>query len=376
MKTINKNTLKFLLVPAILSSLIFSSIASATGGWGGGGGGGVTQDATFTFDVTYFANFTPRNASKPANMSDNIFVGTNSSPSARGHIIIPLTRNGMPIIDQDSNDNVPGIHISRKNGYVEVTAYGFNAPTARESIKADFNFTNANLIRVENSALHPYEKQGNGTCGINLKAPRYSNPANDQYSISGNSGRLCSITNIDADQIRIVYSPVFAANNNKHNNEYQPSQPSYPNLISNYSWDNQDQSGMPADWYQGGWGNNNASFYFPTSSHSGNGGKVTVTNYEDGDAKWYFKDVNVTPGMQYSFSDYYSSDTDTYVVARYTMDNGLYSYQYLNSAPASPSWRQFSHSFTSPLGAVSATVFHLISSNGTLSTDDESLTQN
>ncbi|OGZ79336.1 MAG: hypothetical protein A2528_03035 [Candidatus Staskawiczbacteria bacterium RIFOXYD2_FULL_37_9] len=164
------------------------------------------SDATFSLDVTYFANYTPPHSGKPSNMSDNIYVGTAISPFAKTHAVIPLTANGLPIIDIDSTDNVPGLHITRKQGYVEITAYGFNPRYAREEVKANFNFTNATLLKAENNTLHPYEKQGNGTCGIVIGRPKL-NKGDDQIRTSvQNSGSLCSTTSIDADTVRIFYS--------------------------------------------------------------------------------------------------------------------------------------------------------------------------
>src|SRR3989339_234721 len=164
------------------------------------------SDATFSLDVTYFANYTPPHSGKPSNMSDNIYVGTAISPFAKTHAVIPMTANGLPIIDIDSTDNVPGLHITRKQGYVEITAYGFNPRYAREEVKANFNFTNATLLKAENNTLHPYEKQGNGTCGIVIGRPKL-NKGDDQIRTSvQNSGSLCSTTSIDADTVRIFYS--------------------------------------------------------------------------------------------------------------------------------------------------------------------------
>lgn len=212
MKTVN--SFKFaLLLPVCFLALVLvpfsGNFASAT----------ITPEASFSIDVTYFINYTPPSSPKPSNMSDNIFVGTSSAPFAKTHAIIPLTNNGLPIIDLDSTDNVPGLHITRKLGYVEVAAYGANAKASREDVKADFSFTNATLLKTGNDPLHAYEKQGNGSCGIVVGHPRQST-GDDQIRVSGNSGSLCSTTTTDSDIVRIYYV-VSSQNPNPNPNPIQ-----------------------------------------------------------------------------------------------------------------------------------------------------------
>jgi peptidoglycan/xylan/chitin deacetylase (PgdA/CDA1 family) len=99
-----------------------------------------------------------------------------------------------------------------------------------------------------------------------------------------------------------------------------------------------------------------------------------MTSYTNGDAKWFANPVTVTPGTQYTYSDYYQSNVTTRYVVRYISSTGANTYQELATAPASSTWVQGVRTFTPPTGTQQATVFHLISAVGALTTDDASLT--
>ena len=132
----------------------------------------------------------------------------------------------------------------------------------------------------------------------------------------------------------------------------------------------------PADWQSSSWGTNTVKFSYPTGgAHTGNRYvEVDMTKYTSGDAKWFPNPVAVTPDTQYQFSDYYKSTTATEVDVAFTLSNGTSLYQILGLPGTASSWSNFTTSFTVPLGAETMTVYHLISSVGTLSVDDESLT--
>ena len=146
-----------------------------------------------------------------------------------------------------------------------------------------------------------------------------------------------------------------------------------PNLISNAALENGASS--PTDWLNSSWGTNDATFTYPVTGHTGNGAGITITSYTSGDAKWYFKDVNVLPGIQYIFSDYYKSDVPTAVVARYTLSDGSVSYGQMGATTPAANWTKFSSSFVTPDNVVSVTIFHIIQSVGSLSVDDYYLGQ-
>lgn len=94
----------------------------------------------------------------------------------------------------------------------------------------------------------------------------------------------------------------------------------------------------------------------------------------DGDAKWFFDDVAVTPGTQYTFSNKYKSTAPSSYVARYTSTTGVQTYVQIGTVQPSADWTQFSVSFTPPADTASLTIFHLLSAAGTLTVDAYSLT--
>jgi len=148
--------------------------------------------------------------------------------------------------------------------------------------------------------------------------------------------------------------------------------------IMNNSFEQSDDiaTTQPLGWQTGKWGNNTAVFTRPTTGGyaSNNFGKVTVTNYVDGDAKWVFDPIAVTPGTKYYLGDYYKSGVSTDMVAEITNTDGSTSYQWLGTLPASASWKRAGYHMIAPAGAAKVSLLHIIYSNGTLSTDNYSAT--
>jgi len=153
--------------------------------------------------------------------------------------------------------------------------------------------------------------------------------------------------------------------------------PSSP--IANPSFETADGN-TPADWQKDQWGTNTASFTYESGdAHTGTkSAKVTVTNYESGDAKWYFTPLTtLTPGSQYAFSAWYKTNTQPHAVVMYT--DASDTEQYFNMPNPLPNgsttdWQHYNSTFDVPDGATSVTIFMLISSNGWLQTDDYAIT--
>lgn len=130
----------------------------------------------------------------------------------------------------------------------------------------------------------------------------------------------------------------------------------------------------PANWAHNKWGTNNATFAYVADAYTGTKAlKTTVTSYTDGDAKWYFDPVELTPGKDYVFTDYYKSNVDSRIVVQVTYAEGAISYLELPGAPAATSWTKYTGAFTMPGEAKTATVYHLLSRAGALTTDDFSI---
>jgi len=155
--------------------------------------------------------------------------------------------------------------------------------------------------------------------------------------------------------------------------------PSGENLVPNPSVETVDalDNTKPLHWQPGAWGANTTQFtYLTNGAHAGSRALQTkVTAYTDGDAKWYFDPVAVTPDTQYRFSDYYKATVQTEVVVAFTMSDGTDYYQTIGLPGASASaWTNFTTTFTVPKGATTMTVYHLIQKKGTLTVDDTKLT--
>ena len=147
------------------------------------------------------------------------------------------------------------------------------------------------------------------------------------------------------------------------------------NLISNPSLETMSSDPtLPQDWVKGGWGTNTRVFTYPTPGVNGNkAAKVEITSYTSGDAKWYFKEVPVTPGQTYTFSEFYMSNVPSLVGIRYTMANGTFAYLDIANglvSNISNRWLKATGTFTVPPNVVSMTVFHVIKQVGYLMVDD------
>ncbi len=127
---------------------------------------------------------------------------------------------------------------------------------------------------------------------------------------------------------------------------------------------------VPANWSSNSWGSNTAVFTYLNEGHTGSRSvKVEVTGYVDGDAKWYFDPIELEP-RDYVFSNYYRSDVDTKVILAVTTDTGDTKYLDLPIAPASEEWTSYEASFTMPDDGETITVYHVLSRDGYLITDD------
>ncbi len=149
-----------------------------------------------------------------------------------------------------------------------------------------------------------------------------------------------------------------------------------PNLIVNASLETPDASdpNVPDRWYDGAWGTNTYTLSYPNEGRTGSrSAKTEVTNFTDGDAKWYFEPVEVTPNTGYTFKDYYKSNVTTNVVVQFTHQDGSRTYQWVGAPAASSDWAQTTYTFTTPETAARVSVFHIVDRVGWLMLDDAEL---
>lgn len=147
------------------------------------------------------------------------------------------------------------------------------------------------------------------------------------------------------------------------------------NLIANPSFETAAGT-APADWQKAAWGTNTTTFTYETTGHTGSrSATVKVTNYKTGEARWVFNTaVPVTPNTTYAFSDWYKSTVKSSIDAVVTATDGTVSYQWIGDYAVSSSWKQVTANFKAPANAKSVSFNHYIQANGTLTTDDFSLT--
>ncbi|MET0979957.1 MAG: polysaccharide deacetylase family protein [Candidatus Saccharimonadales bacterium] len=137
----------------------------------------------------------------------------------------------------------------------------------------------------------------------------------------------------------------------------------------------------PLNWRASKWGNNTAVHEYMNEGRIGSkSAKVTVSNYVDGDAKWYFDPISsIKQGQQYRATIWYKTNVSSpRAVAMFMMADGSEKYFAMPVARPSGSitmWQQYTDTFSVPAGAVSASVFMVINQNGWLQTDDYSLTE-
>ncbi len=146
------------------------------------------------------------------------------------------------------------------------------------------------------------------------------------------------------------------------------------NLIKNASFETLNENGQPEHWKKGRWGTNNTRFTFPVSGYFGvNSARVYTSANTSGDAKWYHEEIPTEGGKTYTFSDFYKSDTQSYITVQFKMNDDTYTYRDLIMLYPSVEWRNITRNFTTPSGAVGVTVFHLLKNVGYLETDSYSL---
>ncbi len=174
------------------------------------------------------------------------------------------------------------------------------------------------------------------------------------------------------------------------------------NLIANPTFESGVATGNPLHWLRGGYGANTPQhavvtclFYsasqLPYSVDDVRFGyafrpicppdtryalSVSVGDYRDGDAKWYFTDVPIVKHRKFTLSyQFQAYNNRSRAIARYTFAPGVYRYEILgNMVPPQPggqgyiAWKNASHEFKAPKGATSLTVFFAVGPDGACDT--------
>ena len=148
------------------------------------------------------------------------------------------------------------------------------------------------------------------------------------------------------------------------------------NLIQNNSVEeNIATTSLPDFWYKGGYGVNDRILTYPVSGYNSEKAvKTEITSYSDGDAKWYFSDIDVIPGNIYTYSDYYISNVPNIIDVRYTMTDGSFVYDHLKTVDInSADYQKTLVSFLIPEDVSTLTIFRTITEVGYIITDEHVL---
>jgi peptidoglycan/xylan/chitin deacetylase (PgdA/CDA1 family) len=149
------------------------------------------------------------------------------------------------------------------------------------------------------------------------------------------------------------------------------------NLILNPSLESANSAGTaPLNWQTDNWGTNTAAFQYKTSGYQSNrSAYVSVSNYQSGDAKWFFDPVAVSASTTYTFSETYQSNITTHVVAESLNTNNAASYFDVDVAvaPSPNGWTTLNYQVKTLASTKKLTILHLVEANGWLQTDNFSL---
>lgn len=156
----------------------------------------------------------------------------------------------------------------------------------------------------------------------------------------------------------------------------QATPPVPVNYVPNPSFETANGT-APVSWHTGSWGSNSPTYEYLTSGRTGGRSvKLTMNNYVDGDAKWYFEPQVLEKGKDYKFSAWYKTNVIPNVVVRYIKTDGTD--QYLGMPRPEPTgsneWQQYTDTFSVPSDAEKVTVFFFLNANGWLQLDDVSIT--
>ncbi len=149
--------------------------------------------------------------------------------------------------------------------------------------------------------------------------------------------------------------------------------PASTTLIPNGSFE-RGNGHNPSSWVHGGYGTNTRTFAYPVAGVGGSrAAQVTLSNRTNGDAKWYFPPIALSPGT-YVYTDAYHSDVPSILTVQFTDAHGTNTYKDIAAIPASSAFATAQATFTVPASVVRVSVFHLITQNGTLVIDNAGIT--
>ena len=132
-----------------------------------------------------------------------------------------------------------------------------------------------------------------------------------------------------------------------------------------------------APWRHAKSGTNTAKFAIVTDSTQKKAAKLTVSNYVNGSVAWRHTPVRVQPSTMYRYRVKLKTNatTSAWAEVEFQLSNGNYRYRPLSRVGPNTTWATFSDDFYTPSGAVKATVYVYLRSNGSVTIDDVGIIQ-
>lgn len=141
-----------------------------------------------------------------------------------------------------------------------------------------------------------------------------------------------------------------------------------PNLINNLSFED-----GATGWTQNKWGNNTTNFtIIDGNAQDGfKSGKVEMTSYFSGDARWSYNPVNVSPNTEYETGFFYKASVSSYVLMDIVNNANVHEYRWLgNTLPSTTSWASFYYRFTTSSDVKNVNFYIPLSKVGYIQTDN------
>jgi peptidoglycan/xylan/chitin deacetylase (PgdA/CDA1 family) len=100
---------------------------------------------------------------------------------------------------------------------------------------------------------------------------------------------------------------------------------------------------------------------------------TSVANYQDGEAKWQYQPVPVTPDRYFEFGATYQSEREVDVVAEFELTDGGRAFHHLATVPPAGEWTTIKENLQVPEGAKTAMITLVSHGDGTTGVRDYSL---
>lgn len=293
---------------------------------------------TVNWDTTTVANGTHNLTAVATNLADL------TTTSAQVSVMVS---NQAPVTPPTVSITAPAANATVNGASVAVSA---NASDAQAVTSVQFKLDGNNLGAADTTA--PYT--------VNWDTTAVANGNHTLTAVATNSANLSTTS--------------AGVTVNVQNQVVTP--PASGNLIANPSVETA-VNNLPTSWLSDSWGTNTHAFTYENTGQDGTHSvKTNVTAYTNGDAKWYFTPVNVTPGKNYSYTEWYKSNIVSEVDAMVTMTDGSVQYFYLGAPGASATnWTKLNYQFTAPAGAATVTIFHVVAAKGYVQSDNFSFSE-